>query len=156
MARHLEEMRPAEVPQTWSRLPVLAILLVACGCTTSTQAHGTTFCGTHFPTGAEGMTFDPLARAIAPPPGAPPTASVLPPQESGGAGYSTAYFIRTSPDCAHGAVVEVLPANETTSATTISAGDGGIAGIAIWPTVRLTVYARSAGDYQGGLVIRPT
>jgi hypothetical protein len=136
-------------------LPVFAILLVAGGCTTTTHGDGTTFCGTHFPTGAEGMTFDPLARAIAPPPGAPPTASVLPPQESGDADYGTAFFIRTSPDCAHGAVVEVLPANDTTSVTTVSAGDGGIAGIVIWPTAQLTVYAWSAGDYQGGLVIRP-
>lgn len=134
---------------------MLAILLVVGGCTTITQGDGTTFCGTHFPTGAEGMTFEPLDHAVPPPPGTTPTTSVLPHQESGDAAYSAADFIRTSPDCAHGSVVEVLPANDTTLATTVRASDGGVAGIVVWPTAQLTVYAWTAGDYQGGLVIRP-
>jgi hypothetical protein len=135
-------------------LAMLGSLLLLGGCTTITQGDGTTFCGKHFSTGAEGMTFGPLDRAV-PSPGAEPKASVLPHQTSGDADYNAADFIRTSPDCAHGAVVEVLPANETTLVTTVPADDGGIAGIVIWPTARLAVYAWSAGSYQGGVVVRP-
>jgi hypothetical protein len=92
-------------------------------------------CGTHFSTGPEGMTFEPLDHSV-PPPAAEPKVSVLPHQESGDANYNAADFIRTSPDCTRGAVVEVLPVNDTTLVTTASAGYGGIAGVVIWPTAR--------------------
>jgi hypothetical protein len=141
-------------PRIRSRAAIAVFLLVG-GCTTITQGDGTTFCGAHIPTGAEGMTFEPLDQAVPAPPGAAPKASVLPRQQSGATTYGLAYFIRTSPDCAHGSVVEVLPASDTTLATTVPSDDGGIAGIIIWPTAKLTVYAWTGGTYQGGMTVRP-
>jgi hypothetical protein len=116
---------------------------------------GTTLCGTHINTGAEGFIFEPLDPNASPPTGPAPQASSLPPPSTVDTVPSD--FVRTSPTCAIGAVVVVTPQDAARLSATVQANDGRITGIAlVHLTAPVTVIAWVDGHFQGSLMLPPT
>jgi hypothetical protein len=132
----------------------LALVLVVAGCERVYPGMGTTLCGTHINTGAEGFVFEPLDPNASPPPGPAPTVSSLPLPST--ANIVPRDYIRTSPNCATGAVVVVAPFQDARLAVTVPAKDGRITGIAlVHITAPVTVSAWVDGRFQGSLTLQP-
>jgi hypothetical protein len=130
---------------------VLTAALALVGCAGDpTHANGTVVCDVRIPTGAMAASVRPLQNpGPAPASGPAPAASELPPAVSPPPDYLTAVYLHTSPDCEHGAVVVVQPAENARLVVSVPAADGGVAALGLEVSGPVTVQSWVAGAFAG-------
>ncbi len=113
---------------------------------------GTVVCGVRIPTGAMvASVLPPRSPGPVPAGDSAPVASELPPAVSPPPDCLTAVYLRTTPDCEHGAVVVVRPVENARLVVSVPAADGGVAALGLEVSGPVTVRGWVAGALAGSV-----
>jgi hypothetical protein len=139
---------------------VAAACFALSACIAPVREHGhpenLRICDTVIPTGALLPAVATLQKE-APPPAGPPKESQLPSvlPSTRQHFYSVDSYVRTSPSCDAGAIVQVAPAANAMLTVVVRAQDGKIAALGLHLNGPVTVEAWVGDHYQGSLAMNP-